>query len=147
ENRRGSRGSRELRRPAEPGAAPDRRGMTASPGGEVPSAGPAAELWGSAAQRGVWPMNAPELDEFLPQLRNPDPDVRSSAAGALGAPGSDGVPAIAALYEACRDENMYVRGEALHSLVEITRGLPDAAAWPLLVAGVPTLTALLDDPW
>jgi hypothetical protein len=41
---------------------------------------------------------------------------------------------------------LYVRGEALNSLVEITQALRDASAWPQLVAGVPTLTALLDDP-
>jgi HEAT repeat protein len=88
-----------------------------------------------------------EIAEHLRQLRDLDAQVRSSAAGWLGALGSEGTPAIAPLYEACRDENMYVRGEALHSLVEITQALPNADAWPLLVAGVPTLTALLDDPW
>jgi hypothetical protein len=88
-----------------------------------------------------------EIAEHLHELRDPDAEIRASAAGCLGALGLEGTPAIAPLYEACRDENMYVRGEALHSLVEITQALPDAGAWPLLVAGVPTLTALLDDPW
>jgi hypothetical protein len=95
-------------------------------------------------------MNAPELDELLPLLRNPDPEVRSNAAGALGALGPDGVPAIAPLFEACRDENMYVRGEAVHSLWEIAGSFwndKESVAWQLLTAGVPTLIALLDDPW
>ena len=95
-------------------------------------------------------MNAPELDEFLPQLRDSDPEVRSFAAGALGALGSDGIPTITPLYEACQDIDMYVRGEALHSLWEIAGSCWDeksAAAWPLLEAGIPTLIALLDDPW
>jgi hypothetical protein len=88
-----------------------------------------------------------EIAEHLRQLRDPYAKNRSSAPGWLGALGSEGTPAIAPLYEACRDENIYVRGEALHSLLEIARALPDAGAWPLLIAGVPTLTALLDDPW
>ena len=95
-------------------------------------------------------MNAPEFDELLPALHDSDPRVRSSAAGALGALGRDGIPAISPLYEACRDADMYVRGEALHSLCEIAGSFwndKQAAAWPLLESGVPTLIALLDDPW
>jgi hypothetical protein len=45
---------------------------------------------------------------------------------------------------------MYVRGEAVHALWEIAgsfRKKRESAAWSLLVAGVPTLIALLDDPW
>jgi HEAT repeat protein len=94
-------------------------------------------------------MSAKELDDLLPQLRDKDPDVRSSAAGALGALGPDGIPAITPLYEACRDKDMHVRGEAVHSLWEIAGSFSNnnADAWPLLVAGVPTLISLLDDPW
>jgi HEAT repeat protein len=92
-------------------------------------------------------VHAPEVDDLLRELRNPDPKVRSAAAGALGALGADGIPAIEPLYEVCSDPNMYVRGEALHSLWEIACASSDADAWPLLVAGVPTLIALLDDPW
>jgi HEAT repeat protein len=76
--------------------------------------------------------------------------VRSNAAGALGALGPDGVPAIVPLFEACRDENMYVRGEAVHSLWEIAGSFcnsKESAGWRLLVAGLPTLIERLDDPW
>lgn len=100
--------------------------------------------------KGNCKMRAPELDELLPQLRDPDPDQRISAAGALGALGADGIPAIASLFEACRDEDMYVRGEAAHSLWEIVGAFwndKESAAWPLFQAGVPILVALLDDPW
>src|SRR5262245_7160222 len=88
-----------------------------------------------------------ELAEHLRQLRDPDPKVRSGAAGWLGALSTEGTPAIAPLYEACQDENMHVRGEATYALVEIAKFLDDDTGWELLIAGVPTLIALLDDPW
>jgi|SRR5579883_310053 len=93
-------------------------------------------------------MSNSEIDDYIRQLRDADPDVRCDAAGTLGAFGRDGVLAITPLYELCRDVDQAVRGEATHSLWEIACSCVGrvAAAEPLLIAGVPILIELLADP-
>lgn len=93
-------------------------------------------------------MSGSAIDESIRQLRDPDPDVRCEAAGTLGAFGRDGVSAIAPLFEACRDEDRYVRGEAAHSLWELACSCVGAVpgAESHFAAGLSTLIELLDDP-
>jgi HEAT repeat protein len=88
------------------------------------------------------------IRDLLQQLRSADPDVRCDAAGALGALGGDGAAVIGPLFDACRDPDEHVRGEAVHSLWELAGSfvgaVPDAEEQ--LAAGVPVLVLLLDDP-
>jgi HEAT repeat protein len=87
------------------------------------------------------------IADLLQQLQAADPEVRCEAAGALGALGEDGTAAVEPLFNACRDQDVHVRGEAAHSLWELTGSCVGAvpAAEQLLIAGIPTLIALLDD--
>ena len=86
--------------------------------------------------------------DLLRQLRADDPDARCEAAGALGALGRAGILAIEPLFDACRDQDVHVRGEAAHSLWELAGSCVGAVpeAERLLATGIPVLVVLLDDP-
>src|SRR6516162_5148467 len=82
------------------------------------------------------PARAADIDGLVKQLKDPDADVRRSAAKLLGEAGPEAKPAVAALSAALKDRDRYVRRYAAQSLGEIG---PDAKA------AVPSLATAMKD--
>lgn len=103
---------------------------------EVRSAA-AALLWSTAAELGLEPFGADAVDAFLGALRDPDPRVRTSATGALGAitfgdaatAGRVAAALLRAEVDAADPRAAWVTGDALRSVLEqLPEGEPAALA-------------------
>lgn len=91
---------------------------------------------------------AQAIADRLRELRSVDPLVRGCAAAGLGAYGIDCEPAIRPLLDACGDSDDNVREAAVCSLAELAAAVVGVvpSAERDLVAGIPTLIVMLDDP-
>jgi HEAT repeat protein len=85
----------------------------------------------------ILPARGADVEALIKQLKDSDPDLRRSAAKALGEAGSEAKTAVAALSAALKDKDLFVRRFSAQSLGELGPDARDA---------VPALRKAVDDP-